>query len=60
MAVELPQAQFVTFDSEVQLTMALPQVQHSEKIIVCVSVVAHMTSACSSTEGREDLIGPVH
>ena len=37
MVVEIPQEQFVAFDSEVQLTMALPQVQHSEKIIVCVS-----------------------
>ena len=31
--IEVPQAQSITFDPEVQQTVALPQVQHSDRII---------------------------
>ena len=31
--IEVPQAQLMTFDLEVQATVALPQVQHVEEIV---------------------------
>ena len=47
MNVEIPQAQFVASDSEVDQTVALPQVQHTEPIIVGAPLCC-TTGVCDS------------
>ena len=52
MTVEMVQAQLVVFDSEVEQTVARPQIQHIERIMddvpLCTCPLRHMTGACDS------------